>query len=52
MTQAQVGGLMDAPATFISDIERGIRNPALSTLISLASALHVKLSEIFARAGN
>lgn len=52
LTQAQVAGLMDVPATFLSDIERGIRNPSLSTLISLASALKVKLSEIFKRAGN
>jgi len=50
MTQVQVAELMDAPATFVSDIERGIRNPALSTLISLANALKVKLSEIVKRA--
>ena len=51
MTQAQVAELMDTPATFLSDIERGIRNPSLSTLISLANALKVKLSEIVKSAG-
>jgi transcriptional regulator with XRE-family HTH domain len=51
MTQVQVAGLMDVPATFLSDIERGVRNVSLSTLISLGSALNVKLSEIFKRAG-
>jgi len=50
LTQAQVAGLMDVPATFLSDIERGIRNPSLSTLLSLAKALKVKLSEIVQRA--
>jgi transcriptional regulator with XRE-family HTH domain len=51
MTQAQVSGRMNVPATFLSDIERGIRNPSLSTLISLANALNVKLSAIVKRAG-
>jgi transcriptional regulator with XRE-family HTH domain len=50
MTQAQVAELMDAPATFLSDIERGVRNVSLSTLISLSGALKVKLSEIVKRA--
>jgi transcriptional regulator with XRE-family HTH domain len=50
MTQKKVAELMGVPATFLSDIERGVRNPALSTLISLANALKVKLSEIVKRA--
>jgi len=49
-TQAQISGLMGVPATFLSDLERGIRNPSLSTLYSLAKALDVKLSELLARA--
>jgi transcriptional regulator with XRE-family HTH domain len=52
MTQAQVAGLMDVPPTFLSDIERGVRNVSLSTLLSLSAALKVKLSELFKRAGN
>lgn len=51
-TQQQVAELMGVPSTFLSDIERGVRNPAFSTLISLASALNVPLSEISKRAGN
>jgi transcriptional regulator with XRE-family HTH domain len=51
LTQAQLGSRMDVPPTFISDIERGVRNPALSTLISLSNGLNTKLSELFARAG-
>ncbi len=50
LTQAQVAGLMDVPATFLSDIERGVRNVSLSTLIALSKALNVKLSEIVKRA--
>lgn len=38
------------PSTFLSDIERGVRNVSLSTLIALSEALNVKLSKIFARA--
>lgn len=49
-TQAQVSASMGVPATFLSDIERGIRNPSLSTLYSLADALDVKLSELFSSA--
>lgn len=52
MTQAEVAGLMDVPPTFLSDIERGVRNVSLSTLLSLSSALKVKLSELIKRAGN
>lgn len=50
LTQVQVSGLMDVPPTFLSDVERGVRNVSLSTLISLGNALNVKLSEIFKRA--
>jgi transcriptional regulator with XRE-family HTH domain len=51
LTQVQVGKRMEVPATFVSDIERGIRNPSLSTLLALSEALKTKLSEITARAG-
>jgi transcriptional regulator with XRE-family HTH domain len=50
LTQAQLSERMDVPATFLSDIERGVRNVSLSTLIALSKALNVKLSKIFARA--
>lgn len=52
MTQAQTAELMGVPASFLSDIERGVRNVSLSTLLSLSAALKVKLSELFKRAGN
>lgn len=50
LTQAQLSERMDVPSTFLSDIERGVRNVSLSTLIALSEALNVKLSKIFARA--
>jgi transcriptional regulator with XRE-family HTH domain len=50
LTQAEVAERMDAPATFVSDIERAVRNVSLSTLIALSKALGVKLSDIAKRA--
>jgi transcriptional regulator with XRE-family HTH domain len=50
LTQQQVSEAMDAPATYLSDIERGIRNPSWSTILALAEAMKVKPSEIAARA--
>ena len=32
--------------TYISDIERGLRNPSLTTIIRLAEALDLDLSEL------
>lgn len=50
LTQAEVAKRMDAPDTFVSDIERGVRNPGLSTILALSKALGVKASEIHERA--
>lgn len=50
LTQVQVAERMKVPATFLSDIERGVRNPSWSTILSLAKALGVKPSEIVERA--
>lgn len=52
LTQVEVAERMDppVPATFLSDIERGVRNISLSTQLSLADALGVKLSAIVNRA--
>lgn len=50
LTQAEAAKRMGVPATFLSDIERGIRNPSWSTMLTLAKALGVKVSEIAKRA--
>jgi transcriptional regulator with XRE-family HTH domain len=34
--------------TYISDIERGVRNASLTSLVRIASALEVKLSRLIA----
>lgn len=46
LTQAEVAEKMEVPATYLSDIERGIRNPSWTTILALAKALGVKPSEI------
>ena len=33
--------------TYVSDIERGARNPSLETLVRLAAALQTSLAEMF-----
>lgn len=50
LSQIEAAKKMKVPATFLSDIERGIRNPSWSTMLALSKALGVKLSEIAARA--
>jgi transcriptional regulator with XRE-family HTH domain len=50
LTQVQVAKRMKVPATFLSDIERGVRNPSWSTILSLSKALGVRPSEIVERA--
>jgi transcriptional regulator with XRE-family HTH domain len=36
--------------TYISGIERGVRNPSLTNILKIAAALAVRPAEIFARA--
>jgi transcriptional regulator with XRE-family HTH domain len=50
LTQQEAAKRMSVPATFLSDIERGIRNPSWSTMLALGKALGVKVSEIAGRA--
>ena len=49
-TQQQVADQMGVPATFVSDIERGVRNVSLSTMLNLADALGCTLSYLVSRA--
>jgi transcriptional regulator with XRE-family HTH domain len=50
LTQQAVAEKMGVPATYLSDIERGIRNPSWTTILALSKALGVKPSEIASRA--
>jgi transcriptional regulator with XRE-family HTH domain len=49
MTQEEVAEAGGLPPTYISDIERGVRNPSYEALLALAGGMGVKLSEIVAR---
>jgi len=46
LTQAELGERSGQQPTYISDIERGVRNPSYESLVELASALGVKLGDI------
>ena len=50
LTQEQVAQASGIAPTYISDIERGVRNPSYELLIELAGALRTPLSEIVKRA--
>jgi len=45
-TQEKLGEYTGLDRTYISDIERGIRNPSLKSLEKIAKALKVKVSEL------
>ncbi|MCX6728348.1 MAG: helix-turn-helix transcriptional regulator [Candidatus Saccharibacteria bacterium] len=46
LTQEKLGELTGLDRTYISGIERGIRNPAIKNIGKLAKALKVKISEL------
>jgi len=50
LTQQQLADKAKVASTFLSDIERGVRNPSWSTVLAIAKALRVKPSELAARA--
>jgi transcriptional regulator with XRE-family HTH domain len=50
LTQQQLAKKAGVAPTFLSDVERGTRNPSWSTILSIAKALKVKPSELVARA--
>lgn len=46
LSQERLGELTGLDRTYISGIERGVRNPALKNIEKLAKALGVKASEL------
>ena len=46
-TQEQLEEHSGLDRTYISDIERGVRNPSVKSIEKIAKALKVKASEIF-----
>lgn len=49
MSQEALALKADVDRTFVSQIERGIRQPTLTTLFKLAKALEVQPSQLIAR---
>lgn len=50
LSQERLGQLADLDRTYISGLERAVRNPTLATMERIAKALGVKLSELVAEA--
>ena len=46
LSQEQLAGLADLDRTYISGIERGIRNISLLNIVKIAQALEVKPSDL------
>lgn len=46
LSQERLGEITGLDRTYISGIERGVRNPALRNLEKLAKALKVKVSDL------
>ena len=47
LTQEQLGEKAGISYKFIGEVERGAVNPSLDSLVSIASALHVNVKELF-----
>jgi transcriptional regulator with XRE-family HTH domain len=50
LTQSQLGRKTGLHPSYISDIERGVRNPSWSIIVNVAKALGIKPSELVAQA--
>ena len=46
LTQIEAAGRADLDPTYISGIERGVRNPSLISIVRVAKALGVTVSEL------
>jgi transcriptional regulator with XRE-family HTH domain len=52
ISQEELGLRTGVHRNYIGGIERGERNPSVTTIATLAEALDLKLSELFARTGD
>jgi transcriptional regulator with XRE-family HTH domain len=50
LSQERLAQLAELDRTYVSGIERGERNPSLTSLLRLATALDVQVSELATRA--
>lgn len=51
ISQEQLALRADLHRTYISDVERGERNPSLTTITRLTAALEITVSELFSNYG-
>lgn len=51
LSQEELAERAELHRTYVSDIERGDRNPSLENVEKLAKALNLKVSELFTRYG-
>ncbi len=52
MSQEQLSALTDMDRSYISDIERGLRNVSLKNIEVLAEALNIEVYQFFLKEGN
>ena len=52
MSQAELAARAGLHRTYVSDLERGARNPTVGSIQKIARALQVTVLELFERAGN
>ena len=52
ISQGELASRAGLHRTYVSDLERGARNPSIDSIEKLARALHVSVSKLFERAGN
>jgi transcriptional regulator with XRE-family HTH domain len=50
ISQAELAWQADLDRTYISGVERGVRNPSLASLVRIAEALDTRLSRLVATA--
>ncbi len=46
LTQEQLGFMVKLDRSYISGVERGVRNPSIKNISKLAKALNVKVSDL------
>lgn len=51
ISQEELAGEANLDRTYMSGIERGVRNPSLLNIYKVAKALHIKISDLFKKAG-
>jgi transcriptional regulator with XRE-family HTH domain len=51
-SQEKLAELADLHRTYISDLERGIRNPTITTIFSLCKALNITPAELLKKFDN